>query len=138
MLLLLLFFSFITAVFVKWLFFCFYSVSIWDIFVLGFNIEKHQIAVTWDRFNCVYFRQKSVVSFTYKDICWTVGWRWKLPYSEILHVFKELLAGLHGFSYLGIIGCKEKRGVLEDSHFSPSGTLLPINLLFLKSALTFY
>lgn len=56
-------------------------------------------------------------------------------YSDILDVFKELLAGVPGFSYLSIIGCKDKPGVLRDSYFSPSETLLLINLSLLKAVI---
>ena len=41
-----------TGVLFKWLFYRFYSLSIWDTCVQGFNIKRYQIRTIWDKFYC--------------------------------------------------------------------------------------
>ena len=51
-------------------------------------------------------------------------------------MFKGLITDLPGFPSLCIFGCMQKNRVLGDSTFSPSETLLLINLSFLNLVIT--
>ena len=53
------------CMFVKWLLYCFYYLSIWDTCVQEFNIKSNQIGVIWDIFYWVYF-----IVYVYINLTW--------------------------------------------------------------------